>query len=222
MKICAIADQHGYLPEIPDCDLLLIGGDICHFGRRVTLQARVWLETAFTKWLISLRERGIEVVGVAGNHDAIFQEDKKFAKSLPWIYLEDSGYNYKGINIWGSPWQPQFGGWAFNAKESQLAERWRLIPENTDILLLHGPPFAHLDYGIFGDEHTGSVSLWNRISIIQPRYVICGHIHSGRRQGPNRDGIDKILNSIIINCSIVNEDYRPSFEPVTFDWISQR
>ena len=223
MKICCVADLHCYLPEIPDCDLLLIAGDVTHHNRKPQLPSDIarlyaWAECKFAPWLDDLRKRDIQVIGVAGNHDFIFYDDRQFGKSLPWIYLEDSGYNYQGINIWGSPWQPQFGDWAFNAKESRLAEYWQLIPENIDILLLHGPPFAHLDYSIFGDEHTGSVSLWNRISIIQPRYVICGHIHSGREQGPNGDGIDKILDSTVINCSLVDESYFPAHEPMIFNY----
>jgi len=131
MKICCVADLHCYLPEIPDCDLLLIAGDVTHHNRKPQLPSDIarlyaWAECKFAPWLDDLRKRDIQVIGVAGNHDFIFYDDRQFGKSLPWIYLEDSGYNYQGINIWGSPWQPQFGDWAFNAKESRLAEYWKI------------------------------------------------------------------------------------------------
>ena len=29
LTICCLSDLHGTLPKIPDCDLLLLGGDYC-------------------------------------------------------------------------------------------------------------------------------------------------------------------------------------------------
>ena len=50
------------------------------------------------------------------------------------------------MQVWGSPWQPEFCGWAFNLRRGEAcAAKWRLIPTATDVLVTHGPPLGHGD-----------------------------------------------------------------------------
>jgi Icc-related predicted phosphoesterase len=211
MKIVAIADQHGILPAVPPCDLLLLGGDLCPVeNHRVAFQAE-WLDRNFRRWLDSLTHVR-KIVGVAGNHDWIFQTDpERVPKGLRWEYLQDSGTEFEGFKIWGSPWQPVFFDWAFNLGPDQLKEKWALIPEGTDILVLHGPPLG------FGDavprrgevvEHCGCPHLAQRISELQPRLAIFGHVHEGRGQW--RHG-----RTLLANVSLVDVHYQPVHEPWT-------
>lgn len=61
-------------------------------------------------------------------------------------YLEDSGCEVLGYKIWGSPWSPTFFNWAFNLDIGEpLASKWELIPNDTEILITHGPPIGHGD-----------------------------------------------------------------------------
>ena len=40
------------------------------------------------------------------------------------------------ISIIGTPWQPEFGNWAFNLERGeQCLQKWDQIPENTDVLV---------------------------------------------------------------------------------------
>lgn len=199
MKVCCLSDLHGYLPEVPDCDLLLLGGDYCGDHRD-----EYFYSLAFSDWLQDLKNKGVTVIGVAGNHDFIFEKNRKFAESLPWIYLQDSGTSFNGLNVYGSPHQPRYFDWAFNLDEPELAVKWDLIPDNTDILLLHGPPHGISDFSPYGQEHTGSPSLLNRILEIKPKLVVCGHIHSG-------NGIYKLdYGGILVNAALCDESYRPT------------
>jgi hypothetical protein len=122
---------------------------------------------------------------------------------LPWTYLQDNGTIWDGLNIWGTPWQPWFFDWAFNLYEHDLAARWAMIPDGTDLLVLHGPPFGHGD-GVpqrgGGVRHTGSPSLLGRIKAVRPRVAVFGHIHEGRGQWA-------VGRTTLANVSILDEHY---------------
>jgi Icc-related predicted phosphoesterase len=195
--VIASSDLHGILPEIPECDLLLLGGDLCPDGNE-HVQA-LWLDTVFRAWLRKVPAQ--KIVAVAGNHDFIFQNRPDLIPALPWYYLQDSGIELLGCHIWGTPWQPVFFDWAFNLEENILEQKWELIPMNTDILLLHGPPYGYGDRNS-KDEHTGSPSLTKRILEIQPALAICGHIHEAR-------GDYCIGRTLLANVSQLNVRYQP-------------
>ena len=135
MKIAAVSDLHGILPEIPPCDLLLIGGDVCPLKDHKLRRQADWLGSEFRAWLERVPAR--KIVGVAGNHDFVFQHEPTWVpRDLPWTYLQDSGCEWEGLRFWGTPWQPWFFDWAFNLHEPDLKPKWQMIPEGpTDRVL---------------------------------------------------------------------------------------
>jgi Icc-related predicted phosphoesterase len=197
LTVAAASDLHGVLPVIPPCDLLLLAGDLCPDAPE-RAQAR-WLDTEVRQWLRTVPAH--EVVAIAGNHDFVFQEHPQVLPPLPWHYLQDSGITVLGEKIWGTPWQPVFFDWAFNLNEPELEQKWQLIPEGTDILVVHGPPFGFGDLTVRG-RRTGSPSLTRRIEEIQPKLVVCGHIHEGR-------GMYRLGKTLVVNVSQVDARYQP-------------
>src|SRR5687768_2713638 len=93
--VVAISDLHGNLPDnIPECDLLLVGGDICPYYDHSMMTQAVWLSRKFADWVRRLPAK--EVVVIAGNHDLIFERQPALIKSLkrdfPFVYLQDEAY----------------------------------------------------------------------------------------------------------------------------------
>lgn len=203
MRICCISDLHGYFPPVPDCDLLLLAGD---YAPAFKYRPFSYYQTRMEPWVKEAAEK-CKVIGVAGNHDELFQQYPDLIPKMDWEYLQDSGTEFQGLKIYGSPWQPEFYDWAFNAKEEKLRDIWALIPVDTDILLLHGPPNGIGDHVVADDKHTGSPSLLERIQEIKPKLVVFGHIHDGY----GRYDID---GTIFVNASHVNERYAPTREPI--------
>jgi Icc-related predicted phosphoesterase len=212
MKVVAVSDLHGNLPSIPPCDLLLLAGDLAPLRNHKLPYQAEWLDKTFRAWLERVPAR--KVIGVAGNHDFIFEQaPESVPRDLPWTYLQDSGTTWEGLRIWGTPWQPWFYDWAFNLHEPELAPKWALIPADTDVLVLHGPPYGYGDGVPERDgnvRHCGSPSLLARIEAIGPRLVTFGHIHEGR-------GEWRLGRTVLANVTLVDAGYDVAYAPWEHD-----
>lgn len=137
-------------------------------------------------------------------------------------------YKRKTLKIWGSPWTKRFPGMnpkcmAFTCEtDEELDERWALIPDDTDILITHSPPYGMFD--CVNGKPVGSESLLLRSCAIKPMVHIFGHVHE-------QYGECKIINclelkiedaritqtikdTIFVNASHVNERYKPVNKPI--------
>lgn len=167
-----MSDTHArhHLTAVPDGDVLVHAGDITRRGKLEDVEA-------FDRWLAGL-PHPVKVV-VCGNHDFCFQENPAEARTRlrHATYLEDSGCEAAGLTFWGSPWQPWFGGWAFNLpRGEELARVWAKIPDRVDVLVTHGPPEGILDTTSRGDS-AGCRDLFWRVLEVRPRLHVFGHIH---------------------------------------------
>jgi Icc-related predicted phosphoesterase len=180
MKIDTISDTHGKHKKIilPGGDILICSGDISGSGELGEV-------LAFLNWFADQDYRYL--VMIAGNHDFIFQENPELmaeeCKKRNIIYLNDSGVEIEGIKFWGSPIQPWFHDWAFNrGRGPEIKKHWDLIPEDTEVLITHGPPYLILD-GVpragGWEENVGCQDLYDRIIQTKIKLHVFGHIHEG-------------------------------------------
>jgi Icc-related predicted phosphoesterase len=184
VRVAVLADLHGQLPEVPDCDLLLLAGDLCPAVDHGVERQAQWLGDEFRAWLEAAPTE--QIVAIAGNHDFVFERQPELVPGdLPWTYLQDASTELAGLTIWGSPWTPWFFDWAFNAPkdggEAFLAEHYAAIPEGTDVLLIHGPARGYGDRTTAGVD-AGSTALLDAIDRVQPKLCAYGHIHEARGQ----------------------------------------
>ena len=105
------------------------------------------------------------------------------------------------LKIYGSPWQPEFCGWAYNLPRGQaLADKWAMIPDDTDILVTHGPPAGILD----GD--LGCLNLRRRVDELNLKLHVFGHIHYSWGVMGN-----------YVNASICNDMNIPIHDPIVME-----
>lgn len=212
IKIVATSDFHGYLPDVPECDLLLIAGDICPVWNHDRQYQMDWLRYKFSPWM---REQPAkEIVWVGGNHDFVLEQARRFKIDyLGGTYLNNESAKVLGLKIWGSPLSPTFGGWAFMYDDDLLWDYWQKIPDDTEIIIVHSPPLGYGDrtgsYMGNPSQNVGSFSLRQRINDLPDlKLVVCGHIHPDYGAHVNAKGVR------IINASYVNNEYDPVNPPM--------
>ncbi len=172
LTLVAMADTHGYQQRltVPEGDILILAGDFTRRGRLDEL-------AEVNEFLARLPHRHKLVV--AGNHDWCFQERPAEARALltAATYLQDEAITIEGVKFYGSPWQPWFLDWAFNLPRGpELAQRWALIPEDTDVLITHGPPLGFGDR-VHDGTRVGCEDLLRRVQQVRPKLHLFGHIH---------------------------------------------
>jgi Icc-related predicted phosphoesterase len=219
MKIVAISDMHGKLTpldEMPSGDLLIIAGDIAPYYHGWTLLNQAhWLRDKFISWLDEMSGKVKNIVGIAGNHDWVFQKGKHLLPNMPWHYLEVSSIEIDGVKIFGSPWTPFFCDWAFNyppdpmESEKFAPELYEKIEDGTDIIVTHGPPINILDKCPDG-YRAGCYHLKKRIFEIKPKLWIGGHIHGAH-------GVEVIDGTTFANVSILDEQYKRVYQPTVLE-----
>jgi Icc-related predicted phosphoesterase len=97
------------------------------------------------------------------------------------IYLENESIEIEGLKIWGSPITPTFGEWSFMKARDKTHFVWDTIPDDTDILVVHGPPKGVRDLSYDRNnnlEMCGDKALVTAVMRVKPKLVLFGHIHN--------------------------------------------
>ena len=218
--------MHGMLEGLDPrgCEICVIAGDFSEqtgFGRVAMKAQRDWIHDEFFEW--TGRFPDTTFIVVAGNHDLCLDPTMTSRYSsenwkIEWPsnvkYLCDSGVEVYGLKFYGTPWIPIINYmWAFEGERDELKKRFSAIPKNIDVLVTHSPPRlpgylgdVSLEFGADSDKF-GSSELADAIFEKKPRYVFCGHIHSGSHN-PFMFG-----DTVVQNVSRVNESYEVAYEP---------
>lgn len=223
--LVCISDTHMHHRsiELPPGDILIHSGDFTKTGRGEDVED-------FLDWFRS--QPHTHKVLVAGNHDLTLDESLYRSSWYRWHrvpeedarirdmveqgegfhYLRDRKVILDGVKIYGSPWQPEFGGWAFNLprNSNEISSKWASIPLDLDVLVTHGPPKRILD-DVEGDS-VGCLNLRMSVDAVRPKVHIFGHIHEGY-------GTKQTKDTYFINASSCNAQYKPVNPPIVYELV---
>lgn len=217
MEITIISDTHGKHSELTDD---LIGGDVLiHCGDSMTSGYLEQQLIDFCEWFDKL-DLYTHKIFIAGNHCRLFENNPERALEIissykNITYLQDSGIKIGRTLFYGTPWQPEFYNWAFNLPRygEGLSKKWENIPDETDILITHCPPFGYLD-SVGARGGLGCELLRERVDSFKNLINCFGHIHYSY-------GVIQKNSNTFINASNLNENYDYENKPVNLRYNSK-
>jgi len=233
VRVVCISDVHNRftnMPRIPPGDILVISGDLTMRGLPAEIET-------FISWVLTI-EGFQHIVFTAGNHDISLdteyykntfriEEISKLKRQESSVairnkvkelssknihYLENESIILNGLKFWGSPVTPEFCGWSFAKNRGlDIDEIWKKIPDDTDVVITHGPPAGIGDVNDRERMNCGCINLlWHVSERVKPKLHIFGHIHEDR--GVFTDGTTNF-----VNCAICTRKYRPENVPIIVD-----
>ncbi|PWN45032.1 Metallo-dependent phosphatase [Ceraceosorus guamensis] len=261
-RFVILSDTHSTEPEVPDGDVLLHCGDLTDIGTQHSFERFLdWFRSHPHQTKIAIAgNHDFAADNKTGWYDrkgrsihrqfnepqantARVSELLREKRSDGFVYLEDERYSFsiarEGVrdrvwNVYGSPWTPKFGGWAWNHERGAQAKMlYANVPTDVDLLLTHGPPhgFGDLDVIRYGRSHVGCEELTRKLTAgeLSPRIHAFGHIHEARgvfrEQWPreiHRPHHDRHApNTLFINAAVADMDAARSQAHQTFKYQVQ-
>lgn len=198
--IVCMSDTHALESEldVPAGDLLLHAGDWTMFSRSLA-EIR-----AFNEWLGTLPHR-FRILTM-GNHESFWADPEKRSLISNATVLINETATVMGLKVWASPVTPMSGAFGMPSKAERKA-LYSTIPEDTDVMVTHGPPFGILDRSPGETEHQGDQVLLAAVKRIQPKLLVCGHVHGGY-------GTAYIGDTLAVNAALLGPDGALSNRPV--------
>jgi Icc-related predicted phosphoesterase len=190
MIIITLTDIHAHSgaisalgKQLRSADLVLLCGDITHFGHKKEMAAIISLIRSFNP----------SVFAVSGNCD--YPDAEEFLTeeriSLNGLTREFQGYSLYGMS--GSLPCPGKTPHEYSEEEYEVFLRDLTFSGGLpQIMVSHQPPYNTLNDQVSPGVHVGSKSIRKFIEEQQPLVCYTGHIHEGM-------GIDHIGNTAIVN-----------------------
>jgi Icc-related predicted phosphoesterase len=210
MKLIIFSDTHNTHHNVilPEGDILIFAGDMSNNGSAYECGS-------FIEWFISQPHK--HKVFIAGNHDYVFDSNSKYRSILltyadvdNCYYLENETIEIEGISIYGSPFTPRYGDWAFmRYRGEEMGDVWKTIPNKVDIIITHTPIHGYQDL-TYQNINAGCEALKERLETVDYKIHICGHIHEAY-------GYKMIDTKLLINASICNPNGIPN-KPIVVDF----
>ncbi|KAI0484603.1 Metallo-dependent phosphatase [Xylariaceae sp. FL0804] len=205
ISVVCISDTHNSQCELPLGDVLIHAGDLTQSGSAAELQAAVdWL--ARQPHPVKIAVAGNHDLLLDAALDAAARDHDNPAsgggrarrvaarRAIRWgdvRYLQDSAATVtvrgRELKVYGSPRSPRHGDcWAFQYTRSRSDDDddvWAgSVPDDTDVLVTHGPPRAHLDSASGsggGARSLGCEHLLRELWRVRPALHVFGHVHAG-------------------------------------------
>jgi Icc-related predicted phosphoesterase len=216
MRLIIISDTHGAHEQLtlPEGDVLIHCGDMINQGSLLRFNH-------FAAWMRA--QKFDHKLIIYGNHALGFSRDPKKSdaaetcRQFGLTLLEESDVVINGVKFWGSSATPYFYDWEFNYQRGEdIAKIWSKIPDDTNVLITHGPPYGVLDLVddtyLQEDLHQGCEELKKKVDALPNLKVhVFGHLH--KQGGEKLEQNEKIFT----NAAMVNDNYKIVREPIVID-----
>jgi Icc-related predicted phosphoesterase len=190
MTIIALTDLHSrtgiisnLTPQLQSADLILLCGDITHFGRKNTI----------IEIIQQLRSINNTLYAVTGNCDYPEVEKYLVKEGISLNAMCKGFAEFVLIGLSGSLPCPGKTPNEYTEEEYKILLNNMSVPSDKPLLMVsHQPPFGTLNDQVAPQLHVGSHTIRSFIEVHQPLICFTGHIHEGI-------GIDYIGNTTIVN-----------------------